>query len=174
MSSSPRGATRSKLLSSACSSRLIVLVSLAWVTHPASRVRKRCTRGATAETPSVNRQMVLDENRAWRLLGCVLVLSGRKPNLRRAQFVNAVRSVFWFVPRRRVRALGSGVLVMGLVALWLLSASTAPAPAADTDLTQSALAARAAVGLPTVAESAAVLAAAGSVLDGTDATKTFL
>jgi hypothetical protein len=63
---------------------------------------------------------------------------------------------------------------MGLVALWLLSASTAPAPAADTDLTQSALAARAAVGLPTVAESAAVLAAAGSVLDGTDATKTFL
>jgi len=57
---------------------------------------------------------------------------------------------------------------MGLVALLVLPASAGSAPSADTDLTTSALQARAAVGLPTIAENPAVLAAAGAVLNGAD------
>jgi hypothetical protein len=101
------------------------------------------------------------------------VLPSKKPSLRPPSHLIAARSILSFCLRRRVRALGSVVLVTGLLVLWL-SASAARAPAADTDLTQSALQARAAVGLPTIAENPAVLAAAGSVLDGADAQRTFL
>jgi hypothetical protein len=54
----------------------------------------------------------------------------------------------------------------GVFTLCLLLAPAAPA--SDTDLTPAALEARNAVGLPTVAENPAVLAAAGAVLDGVD------
>jgi len=62
----------------------------------------------------------------------------------------------------------SVVLGAGALSLAFLFLLASPAPAADTDLTPAALDARKAVGLPTVAENPAVLAAAGAVLGGAD------
>src|SRR4051812_33307294 len=76
----------------------------------------------------------------------------------------AARSVFRFLPRPPTRATGTLVLGTGVLALLLFF--TAAAPAADVDLTTAAQIARNAVGLPAAAESPAVLAAAGAVLDG--------
>jgi hypothetical protein len=83
----------------------------------------------------------------------------------------AARSVFRFLLRRPARALGTLVLGTGVVASWLFL--TAAAPAADVDLTTAAIFARNEVGLPAVAESPAVQAAAGAVLDGGNAQGAF-
>ena len=64
-------------------------------------------------------------------------------------------------------------VVLGAGALGLLFFLAAPAPAADTDLTKAATAARKAVGLPAVPENSAVLSAAGAVFNGGDAKALF-
>jgi len=84
--------------------------------------------------------------------------------------VIAARSIFRFHPRRPARALVTVVLGAGALASLLIAT---PAPAADVDLTTAAMLARNAVGLPAVEESPAVMAAAGALLDGGDATRVF-
>jgi hypothetical protein len=74
-------------------------------------------------------------------------------------------AVFRLLPRCP-RVFGIAVVAVAALALWLLFASVAPA--ADNDLTSTALKARKAVGLPAVAANPAVRAAAGAVLDGSD------
>ena len=78
--------------------------------------------------------------------------------------------VSWLALRRPARAFPSVGLAVCVLILWFLAPS---APAADTDLTQTALSARSAVGLPAIAQNSAVLAAAGAVLDGRDPGTTF-
>ena len=73
-------------------------------------------------------------------------------------------SVFTFLPRPK-GAFGIAVAAGALV-VWL--SLTSAAPAADTDLTPSALQARKAVGLPSIASNSAVRAAAVALLAGGD------
>ena len=73
-----------------------------------------------------------------------------------------------FAARRPTRTLLSVGVGAGVLAVLLLLASPARAPAADTDLTKDALDARKAVNLPAIEANPAVQAAAGAVLDGGD------
>jgi hypothetical protein len=72
--------------------------------------------------------------------------------------------------RRSARALVVVAFGTGVLTSFALPPA---APAADSDLTASALAARKAVGLPAVAENSAIFAAATAVLDGSDVGGTF-
>src|SRR5262245_33689716 len=80
--------------------------------------------------------------------------------------MNVARFVFGFFPSRPAQVLAP--VVLGASVLTLLLVHVPAAPAADTDLTAGALAARKAVGLPAIEASAAVRAAATAVLDGGD------